>query len=92
MTTSYSKNIHLSNLFVYYTLDSQALLSSSMSIKTGLFSFWLSVVSLFLWYYRSLCTVLWKIYKKIGRNYEQIKNNTQYIEQENASAEESLFW
>ena len=39
MTTSYSKNIHLSNLFVYYTLDNQVLLSSCMIIKTGLFFF-----------------------------------------------------
>ena len=37
MTTSYSKNLHLSKLFVYYTLDSQ--LSSCMSIKTGLLFF-----------------------------------------------------
>ena len=29
----------ISYLFVYYTLDSQASLSSSMSIKTGLFFF-----------------------------------------------------
>ena len=39
MTTSYSKNIHFSNLFVYYSLDSQVLLSSCISIKTGLFFF-----------------------------------------------------
>ena len=39
MSTSYSKNMHLSNLFVYYTLDSQVLLSYCMSIKTGLFFF-----------------------------------------------------
>ena len=44
MTTSYSKNIHVSNLLVYYTLDSQ--ISSCMSInpnETGLFEgsfFW----------------------------------------------------
>ena len=37
MATSYFKNIHLSNLFIYYTLDSQ--LSSFMSIKTGLLFF-----------------------------------------------------
>ena len=37
MTTSYSKNIHLANLCVYDTLDSQGSLSSSMSIKTGHF-------------------------------------------------------
>ena len=37
MATSYSKNIHLSNLFIYYTLASQ--LSSCMSIKTGLLFF-----------------------------------------------------
>ena len=39
MTMSYSQNIHPSNLFVYYTLDSQFSLSSYMSIKTGLFFF-----------------------------------------------------
>ena len=39
MTTSYSKNIHLLNVFVYYILDSQVLLSSYLSIKTGLFFF-----------------------------------------------------
>ena len=37
MTTSYSKNIHLSNLFVYYTLDCEASLSSCLSIKTSFF-------------------------------------------------------
>ena len=36
MTTTYSKNIHLSSLFVYSTLDSEVSLSSCMSIKTGL--------------------------------------------------------
>ena len=39
MITSYSKNIHLSNLFIYYTLDSQVSLSSCMAIKTDLLFF-----------------------------------------------------
>ena len=39
MTTSYSKNIHLSNLFIYFTLDSQVSRSSHTSIKTDLFFF-----------------------------------------------------
>ena len=39
MTTSYSENIRLSNVFVYHTLDSQVSLSSCMSIKAGLFLF-----------------------------------------------------
>ena len=37
MPTPYSKNMYLSNLFVYDTLDSQ--LSSCMSIKRGIFFF-----------------------------------------------------
>ena len=37
---------YFSNLFVCYTLNSQISLSSCMSIKTGLFSLWISVVSL----------------------------------------------
>ena len=39
MITSYSKNIHLSNLFAYYTLDIQVSYSSCVNIKTGLFFF-----------------------------------------------------
>ena len=39
MTTSYSKNMHLSNMFVYYTLASEVSLSSCTSIKTALFFF-----------------------------------------------------
>ena len=39
MTTPYSKNICLSDLFVYDTLDSHISPSSCMSIKTGLFFF-----------------------------------------------------
>ena len=39
MITSYSKNIHLSSLFIYYTLDSQVSLSSCMGIKTDLLFF-----------------------------------------------------
>ena len=37
MTTSYSKNIHLSNLFAY--TEQLSFFSSCMSIKTGLFFF-----------------------------------------------------
>ena len=39
MTTSYPKEINVSNLFVYYTLDTQVSLSSCMCIKTVLFFF-----------------------------------------------------
>ena len=37
MATSCCMNIHLPNLFVYYTLDSQVFLSSYMSINADLF-------------------------------------------------------
>ena len=63
MTTSY--------LFAYYILDSQVSLSSSMKIKIGLFSFWLSVVSLLqFWYYKLLPCYgkLKKKKKKSGKN------------------------
>ena len=68
MTTPY--------LFAYYTLDSQVSLSSSMSIKTGLF------------FFLSFCCIITPIsgiinhyyvmenLGKIGRKLEQIKNNT----------------
>ena len=70
MTTSYSKNIHLANLCVYDTLDSQGSLSSSMSIKTGLFSVWLYVVSLFRFLdYRSL-----PYYRKLKKKSGELKN------------------
>ena len=76
MTTSYYKNIHLSNFFVYYSLDNQVSLSSCMSIKTGLF--FLSDFLLFhysnFWYYRSLL-----YYVKFFKNREKIKiNQEQY--------------
>ena len=76
MTTSYYKNIHLSNFFVYYSLDNQVSLSSCMSIKTGLF--FLSDFLLFhysnFWYYRSLL-----YYVKFLKNQEKIKiNQEQY--------------
>ena len=76
MTTSYYKNIHLSNFFVYYSLDNQVSLSSCMSIKTGLF--FLSDFLLFhysnFWYYRSLL-----YYVKFLKNREKIKiNQEQY--------------
>ena len=44
MTISFFKNIHLSNLFVYYTLDSQVSLSPPWTSKPDFF--WISVVSL----------------------------------------------
>ena len=73
MITPYSKNINLSSLFVYYTLDSQVSLSSYMSIKTGLFSFCLSIVSLFRFLVIQNITVLWKIFKKLGENKNKLR-------------------
>ena len=86
MTTSYSKKIHLSNLFVYYTLDGQVSLSSYMSMKTGLFSFWISVVSLLQFLVLLIIILLWKIKKKsresknklrtiYPKNHEDFKNS-----------------
>ena len=68
MTTSY--------LFAYYTLDIQVLLSSSMIIKTGFFSFCVSVESLlrFLVFYINHSNVIESLQKN-GRNKEQIKKN-----------------
>ena len=60
MTTTY--------LFPYYTLDSQVSLSSCICIKTSLFSFWLSVVSLARFVVLKIITALWKIKKKSGEN------------------------
>ena len=68
MTTSY--------LFTYYTLDSQVSLSSSMSIKTGLFSFWLSVVSFTpISGIINYCYVMenWKKKKKSGENKNKLR-------------------
>ena len=65
MTTSY--------LFAYYTLDSQVSLSSNTSIKTGLFSFWLSVVSLLQFLVVCIITVLWKNLKKSGKNKKKLR-------------------
>ena len=69
--TSYSKNIHFSNFFVYYILNNQVSLSSCMSIKTGIFffDFLLYHYSDF-WYYRSLL-----YYGKFKKNREKIRTN-----------------
>ena len=75
MTTSYSKNMHLSNLFVYYALDSQVSLSSYMSIKTVLFFFltFCCIIILISGIIDHYCFK--ENLKKIGRKSEQIKNN-----------------
>ena len=62
MTTSYSKNIRLSNLFIYYTLDSQVSLSSCIIIKADLFSF-LTFCSIII----SISGISYSNLKNIGR-------------------------
>ena len=65
MTTSY--------LFAYYTLDSQVSLSSCMSIKTGLFSFWFLLYHYSdFWYYKSLLYYV-KFKKKSGENKNKLR-------------------
>ena len=56
---------------ICYTLDSEALLSSCMSIKTGLFSFWFLLYDYSDFrYYRSLM-----YYGKLKKKCEKIKTN-----------------
>ena len=73
MTTSYSKNMHLSNMFVYYTLASEVSLSSCTSVKTALF--FLSDLLLYHYsdfYYRSLLSY-GKFKKKSRENHENLR-------------------
>ena len=44
-----------------------------MSIETGLFSFWLSVVSLLQFLVVCIITVLWKNFKKSGKNKNKLR-------------------
>ena len=65
MSTSYSKNMHLSNLFVY----------SCMSIKTGLLFFLTFRCIIFPIFGIIDHYCIMENLKKIGRREEQIKNN-----------------
>ena len=93
MSTSYSKNIYLSNLFVCYTLNSIALLSSCLRIKTGLF-FSLTFCCTIIPISGIIITVLWKIFKKSGENKNKLR--TTYLKNhenfENSKSRVQFYW